>query len=129
MMIVMRAKKPETVLSFQEFASTIRKLEGRPDALKIDPSTRIERDLGIVGDDGFDLLGKLENKFGFRFGANGRAPRQVFKLAPKELLFSPEGVDVVGLVLWLLRRPRNVKQLTVGELYEIVVYELRGVRA
>jgi len=83
--------------------------------------------LGIVAVDGFELLEEIEKPFGFRFGSGKRPAHDVFKLEPSELLFSPECIfDPVGFLLWLTGRPRKIKQLTVGELYDIVVVELHA---
>lgn len=81
---------------------------------RITPETQFQRDLGITGDDGDDLLEGVEKAFGIRLS------RESFDLAPNEFLFDSEGFDAFGAI-WrtITRKPEpEVRSFTVGELYE-----------
>jgi acyl carrier protein len=87
---------------------------------RITPDTQFERDLGITGDDGAEILDRVPDYYEIRFTAKS------FDLAPNEYLFNSEGFDIVpAFVRSLMRKPEpEVRSFTVGELYEAVLKEL-----
>lgn len=86
--------------------------------------TRIERDLGVTGDDGAELLAAAEGYFGVALSTPEQGFRPTFGLGPNEYLFGPEGLGLLGvptLIRWLRRQPRPVyRDLTVTELHEAI---------
>ena len=90
----------------------------------VTPETRIERDLGVTGDDGTDLLAAAEAEFGVALSTPEAGVRSAFGLGPNEFLFGPEGLGLFGLptlVRWLRRQPRPAyRDLTVAELHGAV---------
>ena len=102
------------VPSFEAFADFIRDWAQLHDDQEISPDTQFERDLGITGGDGTDLIEAVANKFGLEFSAES------FDLRPNEFLFNAEGWDLLG-VFWrsLRRKPEpEVRSFTVGELWD-----------
>jgi hypothetical protein len=90
--------------AFEDFLAFIRQDQGISRKTSLLESSLLERDLGITGDDGDDLLQAIQRKFGISFiGAD-------FDLGEGQYLFHSEGLDLFG-------RTGNVKPLSVGELY------------
>ena len=88
----------------------------------ITPDTQFERDLGITGDDGGELLQAAEVQFkvNLKDGENGF--RTVFKLGSNEYLFNSEGFSIGSggtdtITLFTNTNP-SVRRFTVGELCE-----------
>jgi acyl carrier protein len=100
-------------LTFGEFVEFIRQWAHIPKRNQINPDTQFERDLGITGDDGSDLLIATEKKFGVKLSS------ETFSLEPNEYLFNSEGFGVVHGIMTLFNTP-TVRAFTVGELYEAV---------
>lgn len=91
----------------------------------IDENSWLEKDLGITGDDGVELLEEAENVFGVSFSAEEDGFREAFSLKENEYLFHSEGIDFFGIV-YLCRRLRGipapvVRDLTVGQLHSALV--------
>ncbi len=105
--------------SFDEFSDFIRQWGRISPKRRIEPETDFERDLGVSGDDGRDLLEAVEERFGISLSSEEHGYREAFNLAPDEFLFGPEG-------LWpdpgtLFGRPAKVVVgLTVGRMYKAV---------
>lgn len=109
-------------LTFDEFASFIRDYWHVPNRKAISPETQFERDLGLTGDDGDDLLKATEQRFDVTLGCEETGVRETFNLGPNEYLFHSEG--------WSLFPSRftslfdsiepTVREFTVGELFEAV---------
>ena len=82
----------------------------------ITAGTQIERDLGVTGDDGDDLLAAAEDRFGVPLA---------FELKPNEHLFGPEGFGLFGiptLSRWRRRQPRPAyRDLSVAELHKAIL--------
>lgn len=91
----------------------------------IDGNTWLEKDLGITGDDGVELLEEAENVFGVRFSEGEEDFRQLFSLKENEYLFHSEGFDFLG-VAYLCRRLRGIpapviRDLSIGQLHSALV--------
>jgi hypothetical protein len=111
--------------SFEEFADFVRGFAGVRQKEPITRAMKFEDDLDIIGDDGDDLLEKVQHHFEVEF------TRETFNLQPHEVLFHDEA-DVLWLgsqaqsllSLELERHMRIFRAFTVGELYDAVVKEL-----
>jgi acyl carrier protein len=84
-------KNPPT---FDEFAHFIREFSGDSADQVITPDTQFERDLGVTGDDGDDLLIATEKRFHIQLVTEERSLRETFNMAPNEYLFHSEGGGV-----------------------------------
>jgi acyl carrier protein len=106
--------------SFERLCAIIREECGLEKDEYIAPDTQFERDLGITGDDGEELLDAVARNYGIEL------TRESFGLQPNEYLFQGEGWDLFGpLIRGLLRRPEpEFRTFTVGELHAAVLDEL-----
>jgi hypothetical protein len=107
-------QQPMPTPTFEEFAEFVRGFAGLSRKTPIGPSTRFERDLGVTGDDGCDLLRETEVRFGVALSSKEHGYRQTFTLGPDEYLFHAEGLDIFGLC------SGPVREFTAGELYDAV---------
>ena len=106
--------------SFEQVCQIIRdQCQLNPDE-SISPETQFERDLGITGDDGSEILDGVAEYYGIQFTADS------FGLQPNEFLFSSEGIDLFpAFIRILFNKPEpEVRSFTVGELYDAVVKEV-----
>lgn len=106
--------------SFEQVCRIIRdQCQLHPDE-RIVPETQFERDLGITGDDGSDIVDHVAQFYKIQFTAAS------FDLRPNEYLFHSEGIDLIpAFVRLLFRKPEpEVRSFSVGELYDAVVREL-----
>lgn len=91
----------------------------------IDENTFLERDLGVTGDDGVELLEEAENVFGLRFETEEEDFRAIFSLKENEYLFNSEGLDLLGIgYLWrrLRGKPEPViRDLSIAQLHNVLV--------
>lgn len=113
-------------LPFKELAAFVRDWAGLSRGKSIGPETEFERDLGITGDDGCDLLEATEKRFGVSLSSEEYGHRKTFNLEPDEFLFHSEGFgpslsDMLNPFGWSSER---VRAFTVGELYGAVRDEL-----
>jgi acyl carrier protein len=113
-------------LSFDRFAEFVRRWAFVPSKKEIQTETQFERDLGITGDDGSDLLVATEKEFGVSLSSEESGYRETFGLGQNEYLFNSEGGTV-----WeptTLFGTSTVRAFTVGELYLAVkrALELRN---
>ena len=109
--------------TFAEFADFIREFSGHSSRQVITLDTQFERDLGITGDDGDDLLVATEKRFGVQLMTEKRTLRETFSMAPNEYLFHSEGFGCNPFYfLWPFGEPETVviRAFTVGELYRVV---------
>jgi len=116
-------------LTFEGFADFLRKYWEIPDRNRVSPETHFERDLGLTGDDGNDLLEATEKRFDVTLCSEETGVRGTFNLGPNEYLFHSEGRDVFPFrftALFNAAEP-TVREFTVGELFE-VVRKARGLR-
>lgn len=109
-------------LSFDQFAEFIREHWSVSRRKQIMPETQFERDLGLTGDDGQDLLRATEKRFGVSLCSEETGVRETFNLGPNEYLFNSEGLDLFPFRLTSLfgREEYTVRKFTVGELFEAV---------
>lgn len=87
--------------------------------MPICPSTQFEKDLGITGDDGVELLEAIEKHFGVAIGNNQTGVRETFKLGSNEYLFHGEGWAIPIWWFGFGQKP-VVRAFTVGELYSVL---------
>lgn len=106
-------------LTFDEFADFIREYWQVSDRKRISPETKFERDLGLTGDDGSDLLEATEKRFGVTLASEEKGLRETFNLGPNEYLFNSEGLFPFGFTSLFGPEP-TVREFTVGELFEAV---------
>src|SRR5258708_22687531 len=109
-------------LTFEVFTAWIREYWGVPVRKKILPETEWERELGLTGDDGDDLLEATEKRFEVRLGNEETGVRETFNLRPNEYLFNSEGwgpspCEIISL---FSGGPTVVRKFTVGELFQAV---------
>src|SRR6185437_6309150 len=95
-------------LTFDEFAEFVRSWAHVSMKKAIKPATQFERDLGITGDDGDDLLVAAEKKYDVKFD------RQAFGLAPDEYLFHSDGWGIAYAPISIFNCG-HVRTFTVGE--------------
>jgi acyl carrier protein len=110
-------------LNFDEFAEFLRAWGAVSKKRPTTPETQFDRDLGITGDDGSDLLVATEKRFGISLSSEEEGYRKTFNLAANEYLFHPEGFGTVYAVISIFNTP-TVRAFTVGELFAAVVRAL-----
>jgi len=85
------------------------------------PETKFERDLGLTGDDGGDLLLATEKQFCVALCSDETGVRMTFNLEPNEYLFHSEGLELFPFEMTsLFGSAYSVREFTVGELFEAV---------
>src|SRR5262245_19362155 len=98
--------------SLLEFIDFIRETQRIPRSKEVLESSYLEKDLGITGDDGCELLEEIERRFKVSFNPT------VLGLRDGQYLFHSEGGKILQLIASVLGRDfENVKSITVGELY------------
>ena len=111
----MRKEEP----SFERVCEIIRdQCQLHPDE-RIMPDSQFERDLGITGDDGDEVLRCVAEYYDIKFTGNS------FDLGPNEYLFNSEGFDLFNVPLRMIfRKPEpEIRAFTVGELYDAALKE------
>jgi acyl carrier protein len=112
-----------TTPAFNEVADFVRDWARISAKKQITPATQFERDLGITGDDGAELLEAAEKRFNVSLTDGENGYRTIFKLGPNEFLFNSEGFSLGfagGDIITLFSNPnpiQTVRSFTVGELY------------
>lgn len=105
-------------VTLQNLVSIIRECQAFPEKDKITEASLLEKDLGITGDDGSELLEAIEKKFDISFSGPDGSLREAFGLSEGQYLFHGEGMSLFRLIASLFgRNSENVKAITVGELY------------
>src|SRR3954467_7674489 len=86
------------------------------------PETQFERDLGLTGDDGDDLLEATEKRFKVALGNEETGIRDTFNLQPNEYLFNSEGwgPSLDRIISSFSENQTVIRKFTVGELFEAV---------
>lgn len=109
-------------LTFDQFADFIREFWCLPSRKQVTPETQFERDLGLTGDDGDELLLATVKRFEIRLGSDETGIRETFNLGRNEYLFHSEGLDLFPFRFTSLFGPEEhtVRKLTVGALFEVV---------
>jgi len=111
--------------SFEELADFIREWRGISRKKSIVRETQFERDLGITGDDGGELLQVTEKQFNVTLASDEDGYRKTFNLGPSEYLFHSEGFGPFPFELLSILSPApTVRAFSAGELYDAVVKEL-----
>jgi len=105
--------------SFKEVADFIRTWAQLPNEQSIRPDTEFERDLGVTGDDGGDLLHQIEKHFAVQLSTKEDGYRKTFGLGENEYLFNSEGFPLWELLPFVPKS--TVRVFTVGELYDAVL--------
>lgn len=99
-------------ISLDELIALIRERQGISGKKEITESSRLEKDLGITGDDGCELIEAVEKKFNLFLAGPDGSYREAFGLLDGQHLFHSE-----MNLLWVFVRHENVKAITVGELH------------
>jgi hypothetical protein len=110
-------------LTFEEFAEWLREYWHVAARKAIVPETQFERDLGLTGDDGDDLLEAAAKRFEVKLGNEETGLRDTFYLQPNEYLFNSEGwgLSRAELISLFSRSPYpTVRSFTVGQLFDAV---------
>lgn len=102
------------MVSFTDVEKFIRRHQRIPDDEPITPDTQFERDLGITGDDGAELLEDIEVQFDVSFDSAEHSWRDVFGLEHDEFLFNGEPT------IWpfSIFNRSFVRRFSVGELHQ-----------
>jgi hypothetical protein len=112
-----------SVPEFADLATFVRSWAQVPDEEPIRPDTQFERDLGITGDDGGDLLLAVEKHFSIPLRTKGEGYRKAFRLEDNEYLFNSEGFPIWELLPFA--KKSVVRAFTVGELHAAMVDVVR----
>jgi hypothetical protein len=109
-------------LTFDEFANFIREYRHVFDRKRVSPETQFERDLGLTGDDGSDLLEATEKRFSVSLCSEESGLRETFNLGPNEYLFHSEGWSPFPFRFTSLLNAvePTIREFTVGDLFEAV---------
>ena len=112
----------ENDLTFERVASWLRAYRRVPARKAITPETQFERDLGITGDDGIEMLKAAEQNFKVEFENEEAGLRETFNLQPNEYLFNAEGwgPSPAEFIALFSGRSTVINKFTVGELYEAI---------
>jgi hypothetical protein len=108
-----------TAPTFDDLAAFIRAWAQLPIDEPIRPDTQFERELGITGDDGGELLQAVEKHFAIQLSTPTEGYRKIFGLGPHEYLFNGEGFPIWELLPFV--PTSTVRTFTVGELHEALV--------
>jgi acyl carrier protein len=105
-------------VTLENLISIIRECQGFSEKDIITEASLLEKDLGITGDDGSELIEVIEKKFDISFAGSDGSLRDAFGLGEGQYLFHSEGMNLFWLLASLFGRDlENVKTITVGELY------------
>ena len=109
-------------VTLAEVIAYIRESQGITEAKAITDATLLERDLGITGDDGSELLEDLQKWFGVSFAGADGTLREAFGLEKDEYLFHSEGVSLLLMIANLFGFSiEKVKPLSVGQLHHVIL--------
>jgi hypothetical protein len=111
--------------TFNDVAHFVRDWAHIPGKNQITTETQFERDLGITGDDGDELLKAAQTRFRVDLTDGDNGYRTIFNLGSNEYLFNSEGLPWFGGtgMITLFARPNTnftVRSFTVGELCEAI---------
>jgi acyl carrier protein len=110
--------------TFSDIADFVRGWASIPPKQQITPDTQFERDLGITGDDGSDLLEAAQKRFRVNLAPDEDGYRTIFGLGPNEYLFNSEGFSIgsggTDMITLFTNTNPSVRAFTVGELYEAI---------
>jgi hypothetical protein len=112
----------DTAPSFETVADFVRKWARIATKQPITPYTQFERDLGITGDDGGELLQAAQEHFKVDLADGGNGYRETFNLGENEYLFNSEGFSFgsggTDMITLFTNTNPSVRAFTVGELCE-----------
>jgi acyl carrier protein len=110
--------------TFSDIADFVREQARLPAKRQIEPDTQFERDLGITGDDGVELLEAAQKRFKVNLRPDESSYRAIFNLRANQYLFNSEGLDLwsggIDIVTLFTDTNPTVRALTVGELFEAI---------
>jgi acyl carrier protein len=110
--------------SVRQVGEFIREWGGISQSERIEEDTQLERDLGITGDDGEELILAIEKQFEISL------TRESFNLQANEDLFGPEAsLGLFTGIFFSFKKKRIVRPITVGELCNVVRNELQRQKA
>jgi flagellar basal body rod protein FlgG len=113
-----------TAPTFEEVADFVRGWALIPVKQPITVHTQFERDLGITGDDGGELLQAAQEHFKVDLADGGNGYRKIFNLGDNEYLFNSEGFCIgsggTDMITLFTNTNHSVRALTVGELCEAI---------
>jgi hypothetical protein len=108
--------------TMQQVADFVREWALIPAKKEITGHTQFERDLGITGDDGGELLEAAQEHFKVDLADGGNGYRKIFQLGDNEYLFHSEGLTLgyggTDMITLFTNTDPSVRAFTVGELCE-----------
>ncbi|MDP2769369.1 MAG: DUF1493 family protein [Giesbergeria sp.] len=111
-----------STVTLAEVIACIRESQGIKEAKPISDATLLERDLGITGDDGDELLEALQKRFSVSFTGSDGTLREAFGLEKDEYLFHSEGFSLFLMIANLFGFSiEKVKPLTVAQLHHVIL--------
>ncbi|VAX36333.1 hypothetical protein MNBD_UNCLBAC01-2047 [hydrothermal vent metagenome] len=106
--------------------AVIRQHQGISEKKQISEYTLLEKNLGITGDDGEELLEEIEKQFLVSFIGKDGTLRDSFELDKNQYIFHSEGFNLFEYFLSLFgKESEKVESITVGQLYEAVLRATR----
>ena len=110
--------------SFEKVAEFVRNWARISAKQPITVHTQFERDLGITGDDGGELLLAAQENFKVDLADGGNGYRKLFNLGANEYLFNAEGFSFgsgrTDMITLFTNTNPSVRSFTVGELHEAI---------
>ena len=110
--------------NFEDVADFVRRWALVPAKQTITLHTQFERDLGITGDDGGELLQAAQEHFKVDLADGGNGYRKIFDLGDNEYLFNSEGFSIgsggTDMITLFTNTSPSVRAFTVGELCEAI---------
>lgn len=108
------------VLTFETLVQVIRASQGISPSVPITEQSDLEKDLGITGDDGDDLLEAVAQRFPLYFRGADDALREAFGLTRGASFFHSEGMGLPSFLatLWGKGAAHHVRAITVGQLFD-----------
>jgi len=109
-------------LTLAALIGVIRQCQGFSKKDRIAPEMRLERDLGITGDDGWDLFEEIERQFEVELFRENCSIREAFSLRPDQTFFhAEEFAPWLSLVRRLFGKPEQaLRDISVEELCRAV---------
>ena len=89
----------------------IRDFHGIPESVSIEANTKLEKELGITGDDGVELIEFLQDKMKLSFIGTDGTLSEAFDLSKNECLFNSEGFS-----LNFFSKKEKVKEIQVKDI-------------
>lgn len=106
-------------LTFENLVALIRSDQRISVNKSITEHTELERDLGITGDDGEELLIEIEKQFSLSCAGKDGTINEVFRLGENQYLFHSEGFFAFTWLRSIFgKKKAYIKTLTVGQLFE-----------